>query len=161
MLFGGVVFSVGSGLLTTLQAGSSTGMWVGLQILVGAGFGSSLQLAIVAIQATLAQDDVGIGNGLFFLSNFGGGSLGVGLAETIFINVLEAQLAEKVPGIDSSVITSAGATAIASVVPEKVVPVVQAAYDFAITRAFFLPCGAAALGTLCVFGIRWINLKNP
>ena len=159
-LLGATLFAVGCGLLTTLKVDSVTGYWIGLQILAGAGFGSSVQFALVAMQATLPLDDAPVVNGLFFLSNFGGGALGVGLAQAIFINILNRQLAEKVPQVDSHTVTEAGATAIMDVVPAAFVSAVMSAYDAAITRAFLLPTAAAVIATVSVLGIKWVNVKK-
>lgn len=43
-IFGTVLLSAGSGLYSTLQPSSSTGKWVGFQIIAGAGSGSCLQM---------------------------------------------------------------------------------------------------------------------
>ena len=160
MLLGGATFTIGSGLLTMLRPDSSAGLWVGSQFLAGIGIGSSLQLALVAIQSALEPDDIGIGNGIWFLSSFGGGSVGVGFAQTIFLNVLKRELAENLPELSSASIISAGATAISTVVPKALVPAVQEAYNVAITSSFIFAAAAAALGTICVYGVRSINLKN-
>lgn len=46
-----VVTAIGCGLLTTWQLDSTTGIWVGFQIILGLGIGLALQLPAVAVQA--------------------------------------------------------------------------------------------------------------
>lgn len=43
-LAGGMVSSVGNGLLTTFTPSTSVGKWIGYQILLGAGRGAGLQM---------------------------------------------------------------------------------------------------------------------
>lgn len=46
-LFGSALVTVGGGLLYTLGAGSDSGHWIGYQVLVGAGIGSTLQVSSI------------------------------------------------------------------------------------------------------------------
>ncbi|MCJ1246591.1 hypothetical protein MMC30_003800 [Trapelia coarctata] len=161
MWFGSIVFTVASGLLTTLQVNSSTGVWAGYQVLAGTGFGSTVQIAAVAIQAALPADDLPTGNALILLSNFLGGALGVSIAASIFSNVLTQQLSQKVPQLDAGVILAAGATAIPSVVPPALLPAVLDSYSFAISRVFIMPTVAAGVAFLCTFGVEWRNIRKP
>jgi hypothetical protein len=43
-IFCGVATAIGNGLLTTLSPNTSTGKWVGYQILIGAGRGAGFQI---------------------------------------------------------------------------------------------------------------------
>ncbi|KAF9629038.1 putative MFS transporter [Lasiodiplodia theobromae] len=55
---GAAVMTLGAGLLTTLNATTSTATFVGLQVLVGAGVGACLQPPELAVQARVPQDAV-------------------------------------------------------------------------------------------------------
>ena len=48
-VFSAMLIATGSGLLSTLAPGTSTGRWIGLQILLGAGSGSGLQMVGLAL----------------------------------------------------------------------------------------------------------------
>ena len=160
MWFGSVVFTIASGLLTTLEVSSSTATWAGYEFLAGTGFGSTLQIAVVAIQAALPAQDQPVGSALFLFSNYMGGALGISIAENIFTSVLREQLVIAAPGLDTARIISAGATAIPTTVPSALLPAVLEAYNIAISRAFLLPTMTAAIGFLCTFGIEWKNFKK-
>jgi Na+/melibiose symporter-like transporter len=43
MIFGSAIFTVGAGMLYTLQVNSSTGRWIGYQLLSGFGAGGGVQ----------------------------------------------------------------------------------------------------------------------
>lgn len=53
-----VIVTIGSGLLYTLDIGTSTGKWVGYQILAGFGYGLALQVPVVVAQAFAAPTDL-------------------------------------------------------------------------------------------------------
>lgn len=53
-----VIVTIASGLLYTLDIGTSTGKWVGYQILAGFGYGLALQVPVVVAQAFAAPSDL-------------------------------------------------------------------------------------------------------
>ena len=160
MIGGSIIFCISCGLLTTLEVTSSTATWAGYELLAGTGFGSTLQIAVVAIQAALPAPDQPVGSALFLFSNYMGGALGISIAENIFTSVLKEQLVIAAPDLDAAQIISAGATAIATTVPPALLSAVLGAYNIALSRAFLLPTMTAAIGFLCTFGVEWKNFKK-
>lgn len=55
---GSAIAVVGSGLLYLLNVDSSTGVWIGYQIVAGVGFGLAFQIPIISIQASVETDDI-------------------------------------------------------------------------------------------------------
>lgn len=53
-----VVVTISAGLLHTLDIGTSTGKWVGYQILAGFGYGMGLQIPVIIAQAFAAPTDI-------------------------------------------------------------------------------------------------------
>jgi hypothetical protein len=53
-----VIVTIASGLLYTLDIGTSTGKWVGYQIMAGLGYGLALQVPVVVAQAFAAPSDI-------------------------------------------------------------------------------------------------------
>jgi uncharacterized protein (DUF983 family) len=70
MWAGIIVFTVGAGMLYTLEVGSSVGTWIGYQILAGAGAGACVQIPFIAVQVALPEKDMPVGNAvaIFFVS---------------------------------------------------------------------------------------------
>lgn len=62
MWFGAAIFTVGAGLLKTLQVDSSAGKWIGYQILTGFGAGAAMQIPFVAVQVVLSAKDMPTGS---------------------------------------------------------------------------------------------------
>lgn len=55
---GSMIVTIAAGLLYTLDIGTSTGKWVGYQILAGFGYGIAFQVPVVAAQAFAAPSDI-------------------------------------------------------------------------------------------------------
>lgn len=53
---GAILIAIGNGLLATLSPSTSTGKWIGYQILIGVGRGIGLQM--VRINSSVAQQNV-------------------------------------------------------------------------------------------------------
>ena len=64
LIGGGAVATIGSGLLYTLDTNSSTGEWIGYQILAGAGWGAAFQIPMIAIQGTVDPKDLASATGM-------------------------------------------------------------------------------------------------
>lgn len=58
LLVSSVIVTISAGLLYMLDIGTSTGKWVGYQILAGTGYGMGLQVPIVIAQAFAAPTDI-------------------------------------------------------------------------------------------------------
>ena len=58
LIFGAMISAVGAGLLYSLDVGSSTGTWIGFQVLAGVGIGSCFQVPIMVGQALAAPEDI-------------------------------------------------------------------------------------------------------
>jgi hypothetical protein len=58
MTVGSVLVTIAAGLLYTLDIGTSTGKWVGYQLLAGFGYGLALQVPVVVAQAFAKPSDI-------------------------------------------------------------------------------------------------------
>jgi hypothetical protein len=58
LVAGSVIATISAGLLFTLDIGTSTGKWVGYQILAGFGYGIAFQVSITIVQAHAAPSDM-------------------------------------------------------------------------------------------------------
>lgn len=64
LLGGGALATIGSGLLYLLDTNSSTGEWIGYQILIGVGFGLAFQIPMIAVQGHTDPKDMASTTGM-------------------------------------------------------------------------------------------------
>ena len=58
LLIGAIFTAVGSGLLYTLGINSSAAQYIGYQIIIGIGIGTSIQVPVIAAQALSSMADI-------------------------------------------------------------------------------------------------------
>ena len=160
MWAGAAIFTVGAGMLYTLQVDDYAGKWIGYQLLAGIGAGASIQIPFISVQVVLSAKDMPSGNALTIFFNTLGGALSISIAQNVFSNTLVQQLQERLPGFDPSLISGSGATQVTQVTPPELLPQVLQAYDTAITRAFLLPIAVGGLAFLCSLGMEHKSVKG-
>lgn len=64
LLGGGVVATIGAGLLYMLDVDSSTGEWIGYQIVAGLGWGTAFQIPMIAVQGSVPPEDLASATGM-------------------------------------------------------------------------------------------------
>lgn len=163
MYFGTIMMSVGSGLLTTFTTSTNHSKWIGYQVILGLGIGTSFQQANLAVQTVLPHRDVPTGSALIFFFQTLGGSIFISVGQNVFIDKLIARIAATVPraSINPSIIASTGATELRNIVPPQALPAVLQAYNYAIEHGPMVV--AVILACMTVFGaagMEWRNLKT-
>ncbi|CZR62766.1 related to transporter (major facilitator superfamily) [Phialocephala subalpina] len=159
-LVGNAIAMIGGGLMTTFKPSSSTGVWVGYQILAGLGRGLVNQQPINAVQYTLDHSKMAVGTSLVVFSQFFGGALILALAETDFSSSLRSTLKEYAPSVDPALVVAAGATGIRKAVTSEQLPGVLKAYNQAVTNTFILGCAASGVAFLAAWGMGLKRTKK-
>ena len=156
-----VIFtSIGSGLLMTLNPTSSTGRWVGYQILYGFGCGCAFQLPQIAAQTVLAPQDIPIGVAITLLFTMLGGSVFVSAANNVLNNSLVQNLAAlNITNIDPEAVVTAGATRFRSLIPAQFISPAIDAYNEAVTKTFQVALILSCLSVLGAAGMEWKSVK--
>lgn len=162
MWSGAVIFTIGAGLLTSLNLNTDLAHPIGYQILAGYGFGSSMQLCATAVRASvLDKEDVPISSALTIFARFFGGSLAAALAQNIFRVELIHSLQDSVAAFDTNAIVAAGAIDGVYMVPEALRGVVREAYNITVSKTFLIAVASGGLAFICTLGIEWKNIKKP
>ncbi|RSM13827.1 hypothetical protein CDV31_005697 [Fusarium ambrosium] len=158
MWLGSSIFIAGCVLLRELDRNSSTGEWIGFQILSGAGIGLAEQVPFIAVQVVLPDDDMPTACALVVFFRLFGGAVGLSIASNLFSGELFRRLKGAPAGIDAKTIRDAGAADLAKAVPAAALPLVQRAFSYAVSRAFILPIVVASMSLVLSFGMqrRWI-----
>ncbi|KAI0977600.1 major facilitator superfamily domain-containing protein [Xylaria arbuscula] len=88
VLFGWLVWSVGLGLMSTLDENSGLGKQVGYSILIGIGVGNTLQPALIAIQAGVERRDMAVVTSFRnFVRNLGA-TIGLAVCGSLLNNIV-------------------------------------------------------------------------
>ncbi|KAK1481020.1 major facilitator superfamily transporter [Colletotrichum tamarilloi] len=158
MWLGSSVFIAGCVLLQRLDRESSMGQWIGFQILSGAGIGLAEQVPFIAVQVVLPDSDMPTACAMVVFHRLLGGAVGLSIASNLFSQELYRRLAGVPGGVNVKAIQDAGASDLAKAVPAAILPFVQKAFSYAISRAFILPIVVAGTSLLLSFGMqrRWI-----
>lgn len=64
LIGGGVIATVGSGLLYTLNTHSGAGKWIGYQIVAGLGYGLGFQVPMIVVQGSVEPADISSATGM-------------------------------------------------------------------------------------------------
>lgn len=158
LLIGICITAVGAGLLTTLNVDTTTGMWIGYQILYGWGFGGCVQAPNMAAQTVLPRDQVSIGAALMLFGQTLFGSIFVSIGQ----NVLDGQLVKRLAAfatVTPAQIESAGATGLASLIPEQFHGAYLAAYNSSLRVCFVIGVIVACISILGGLGMEWRSVK--
>ena len=75
IIISSVFMSVGAGLLSTFKTNTGHAMWIGYQVLYGAGVGMGMQQPLIAVQTVLPKKDHPIGTAIIMLGQTLGGAL--------------------------------------------------------------------------------------
>ncbi|KAF5675948.1 aflatoxin efflux pump aflt [Fusarium heterosporum] len=158
MIVGPCVMAIGQGLLTTFKPDTGSSHWIAYQFLVGFGIGLGMQTAGLAVQATLPKEDVPIGISITFFSQQIGGSIFVSVGQSVLNGRLMERLSG-IPGLNPQTVVGTGATDLNKVVPSEYMPRVADAYNYAITRIFFVSLALAIVQLVCALFAEWRSIK--
>ncbi|ERF72998.1 hypothetical protein EPUS_08855 [Endocarpon pusillum Z07020] len=159
-LLSGVLLAIGNGLVSTFTPGTSTGRWIGYQILLGAGGGVGLQMPIIAVQNTLPPQQIPIAMALIMFSQTFGGAMFLSFSATIFTNSLNSLIAQYAPLVDPETIIAAGATGFWNVVSGDDLANVLVAYAESVARVFYLTASAGVCCFVFAWGMGWKDIRN-
>ncbi|TLS21087.1 uncharacterized protein PpBr36_10492 [Pyricularia pennisetigena] len=155
-----VVMSVGFGLLSTWNPRTKQAIWIGYQVIAGAGVGFGMQQPIIAVQAVLDLEDVPMGTAVIVFVQSLGGALFVSIAESIFVNKLVAYLQTMFPSLDPKIIFTAGATDLRTAIPKELLPRVIRSYSDALTKTLLMSACLAAASVFGSLAIEWRSVKG-
>ncbi|KAJ6443170.1 major facilitator superfamily transporter [Purpureocillium lavendulum] len=156
LLGGGVLATIGAGLLYLLDVDTTTGKWIGYQIVAGAGWGMAFQIPMIAVQGTTSPKDLA-SNTVF--QSIGGAFLVSG-AQSAFINQMIPDVQSKVPTVDMGKLVLTGATEIRKAFPVEQQPFIIEGYMTGLKVVFAICIACTGIATLVGLGTRWKKLKQ-
>lgn len=160
MLLGSTMMSIGYGFLTTFQPSMGPPAWIGWQVLFGLGIGFAFPQPWTAIQTALPAEDVPVGLSAVSFAISIGAALIISVSQNIFTNLLRSGLSD-IPGVDVDGIISHGATGLLDIIAPAQRDGVLRAYNWAVTRNFYICLAVALLGLVAALGMEWKSVKDP
>jgi EmrB/QacA subfamily drug resistance transporter len=160
MIAGTAIASIGFGLITTFAPDTPAPVWIGYQILIGAGMGLGFQQPFIAVQTVLDMKDVPTGTSIITFMQTLGGALFVSVAQNVFTNKLVQYIAKYVPGLDPQVVLAAGATSIQHSIDPALLPGVTRAYSDALTQTFIVFVAMVVLSIIGALAVEWKSVKG-
>ncbi|KAF7364979.1 Major facilitator transporter-like protein [Mycena venus] len=153
--------AVGSGLLYTLNASSSSAKIVGFQILAGIGTGMGMQNIILAMQVEFSEAPrlLSQATSMVSFAQFFGGTVGLGVAEPVFATELSKFLLKYAPEAPALVVKESP-TAIYTALPAEMIPGVVRSYTEALRIVFVLGVPVAGLALLSSLFIKNIKIEK-
>ncbi|KAI5920338.1 MFS general substrate transporter [Camillea tinctor] len=159
-IFSTIFLSIGSGLYSILQPNSSTGQWIGFQILGGVGSGAGLQLPLISVQAAMDGEELAAGISFVIFSQALGPTITLTLFNVIFSAGLQTEINQHAPQVDAAAIIHAGATGFRSMVSPEDLPGVLVAYANSIDHVFYLVAALSAVCGICLWGMGWHDIRK-
>ncbi|KLU91665.1 major facilitator superfamily transporter [Magnaporthiopsis poae ATCC 64411] len=160
MLLGTLLTSVGFGLISTWTQHTDRPVWIGYQVLAGAGVGLGMQQPLMAVQTVLSIEDVPTGTSVVVFLQTLGGALFVSICHNVFTNRLVENLTIIFPNVDVASVLRSGATNLADALTPELVPVVLGAYSSALTRTFLVSAALSAISIIGSAFIEWESVKG-
>ncbi|KAF9266280.1 putative efflux pump antibiotic resistance protein [Marasmius fiardii PR-910] len=160
MIAGSVMASVGAGLISTFKPDTSTGMWIGFQILYGAGVGSAMQQALMAAQTVLPLKDVPSGTSIIVFMQTVGGAIFISIAQNVFQNKLVSGIIKDAPSLNPGSVIGAGATGIRAAIEGEQLQAVINAYNSAVVNAFYVSTAMACMTFFASLFVEWKSVKK-
>ncbi|KAJ5874387.1 Major facilitator superfamily domain general substrate transporter [Penicillium soppii] len=162
LLAGGVISSIGYGLLSTLSTTSPIARWIGYQILYGVGSGCTTAAPYIAIQSLVASEQIPLAMAIIIFWQNIGAATSLIAANAIFSNSLRSELQKRAAQINVSpdAILNAGVRSIRDLVSGSELNAVLAAYAKSIDKVMYL--GIAVSVAVLVFspGLGWKDIRK-
>ncbi|KAK4051265.1 hypothetical protein OIO90_004746 [Microbotryomycetes sp. JL221] len=158
LLVGTAIAAIGCGLLTTLKVDSSTGIWVGFQIVAGAGIGLAAMMSYIGSQiVTKDPKDRPAAGVIAIFAQTLGAAIMLSSSQAIYQNKL-LQGIKTIPGIDVKLVIDSGVSAFREILPAEFIPLVAQKSVDALSKVFLMSAVFAAFAFFASSTIQWIRL---
>jgi hypothetical protein len=160
MIGSGFVSTVGAGLIFTLNIGSSSGKWIGYQIIAGLGLGVGFQIPIIATQAISRVADLPSATAMVLFCQTLGGAIFVAAGQSALANVVLKKLPIYVPSVNPAQVFAVGATDLKNLFPAAELLGIQHAYMDGLHTAWAIAIASAGVALIVSLVSKWRNLKG-
>ena len=178
LITGGVLLTIGSGLIYTRNIGTPSGKYIVYQILVDAGNGICSQIPAITAIAFSEPEDIAITTALVLcrwttlyryniselisdlVYQLVSGAISLSLAQSIFTNVLLKRLPDFAPTIDPASVIAVGASKLRENFSAEDLPGILRAYMAGLKAAWAAATVLGGLSFLCAFVPKIKSIKT-
>jgi MFS transporter, DHA2 family, glioxin efflux transporter len=160
MAFGGVLASIGSGLIYTLAIDSASSKWIGYQALVGIGLGLIFQIPVIVTQAIVSPSDLSSATAIILFFQTIGAAVWISAAQAGFTNKMLKVLPHFAPGVDAAKVIATGATDLRHTFSAEQIGGILDAYMQGLKVPFALCIACACATVVLSFAPRWESIKG-
>lgn len=159
-----ILFTVGSGMITTFDVHTPMREWFGYQVIAGLGIGAGFQVGVLVVQNNLPQAWVPVGTACVQFMQAFGGAVFVAVAQTLFQNGLIDKITKDDIGINPRIFINSGASEIKSVLEGMhrldAYDIVLEAYMSGLRQTYYISVACAACAFLACLGLSWKSVKS-
>lgn len=159
-----ILFTVGSGMITTLDVDSPLKEWFGYQVIAGLGLGAGFQIGVLVIQTVMPQEWVPVGTACVQFFQAFGGAIFIAVSQTVFQNGLIDKIKSDTTGIDPKIFINSGASEIEEVLRSMgrldAFDTVREAYMVGLRDTYYISTACAGAAFLACLGLRWLSVKH-
>ncbi|KAL6915954.1 hypothetical protein ACHAPO_005406 [Fusarium lateritium] len=162
LIGGAAIATIGAGLLYLLDIDTSTGKWIGYQIVAGVGWGLAFQIPMIAVQGTVDPKDLASATGILLFFQGLGGAYIVSGGQAAFVNQMLLDITRNAPQIDKGQLILTGATALRETFGGETLDVVIEGYMHGLNTVFAMAIACVGFSFLITLLTRWnkLNLAN-
>ena len=152
--------AIGVGLISTFKASTSSGVYIGYQILASAGIGFGFDGPQLAAQTVFQQADVPLALTIITSLMNLGGAIFVSVGSCILNGRLATLLQQSLPNLPADFTQQAGLTDLMSILPPQDKLQFIAALQTAFSDVIYFATAAAALSFVAALGMEWKSMKG-
>ncbi|KAK6068444.1 major facilitator superfamily transporter [Seiridium cupressi] len=157
---GGALWTVAAGLISTWSQTTSTGQWIGYQVLAGLAVGLCYQPPILAAQALAAPTDVAATSAILLFFQTMGGAFMVSAAQTAFTNGLIQKLMLYSPGTNVKAVIATGLQELRVKYHGAELDAIIQSYMGGLRISFAIIVGLAGASTVAGMFMPWKSIKT-
>ncbi|KAF7552491.1 hypothetical protein G7046_g7394 [Stylonectria norvegica] len=159
-----ILYTVGTGMLTTLDVHSPMSQWFGYQVIAGLGIGAGFQLGVLVIQTVLPQEWVPVGTACVQFFQAFGGAIFIAVAQTLFQNGFIDKLKADNIGIDAKTFINSGASETKQVLEGlgrlDAFDSVLEAYMEGLRNTYYISVACAGAAFIACCCLQWKSVKH-
>ncbi|GAB1315837.1 Efflux pump roqT [Madurella fahalii] len=159
-----VLFTVGSGMITTFSLNTPLREWFGYQVLTGLGIGVGFQTGILVVQNVMPLDWIPVGTACVQFFQSLGGAIFIAVAQAVFQNGLTEGIQRDAPGLPPQIFINSGASQIRQVLAQlnatQYTEAVLNAYLDGLRNSYFISVACAGAAFLAACGLSWKRIEK-